>query len=142
MTGLKAAQEARTLLGQRIAALRRDAGLTQRDLGVRTGYSRSAVARAETSGACSRPFCVRAGRALGVDGELASAHDRAAALTIAARADAARRARDQRSRPPPGPEGEDTGTLILAHDMTCPHCGKPVAVLIRQDLSLLPLEAG
>jgi len=26
--------------------------------------------------------------------------------------------------------------------MTCPHCGKPVAVLIRQDLSLLPLEAG
>jgi len=61
VTGLKAAQEARTLLGQRIAALRRDAGLTQRDLGVLTGYSRSAVARAETSGACSRPFCVRAG---------------------------------------------------------------------------------
>lgn len=89
VSGLEAARDARAALARRIAVLRRAAGLTQRELGVLAGYSRSAVARAEASGACSRPFCVRAGRALGVGAELAAAHDRAAALTIAARAEAA-----------------------------------------------------
>lgn len=140
MSGLEAARDARAALAQRIAVLRRAAGLTQRELGVLAAYSRSAVARAETSGACSRPFCVRAGRALGVGGELATAHDRAAALTIAARAEAARA---RRHLPPaPGPDGQEGEELqVLARQAACPHCGKPVVVLIRQGLSLLPLEA-
>ncbi len=79
VSGPEAARDARAALARRIVVLRRTAGLTQRELGVLAGYSRSAVARAEASGACSRPFCVRAGRALGVGGELAAAHDRAAA---------------------------------------------------------------
>ena len=140
VSGLEAARDARAALARRIAVLRRAAGLTQRELGVLAGYSRSAVARAEASGACSRPFCVRAGRALGVGGELAAAHDRAAALTIAARAEAARGRR--RPPPAPGPEGQEPeDPQVLAREAACPHCGKPVVVLIRQALSLLPLEA-
>lgn len=140
MSGLEAARDTRSALARRIAVLRRAAGLTQRELGVLAGYSRSAVARAEASGACSRPFCIRAGRALGVDGELATAHDRAAALTIAARAEAARAQR----RPPaaPGTDGQEAEDLqILAREAACPHCRKPVVLLIRQGLSLLPPEA-
>ena len=82
MSGPEAARDARSALARRIAVLRRTAGLTQRELGVLAGYSRSAVARAEASGACSRPFCVRAGRALGVGGELAAAHDRSVSVEV------------------------------------------------------------
>ena len=56
VSGPEAARDTRAALGRRIAVLRRAAGLTQRELGVLAGYSRSAVARAEASGACSRPF--------------------------------------------------------------------------------------
>jgi hypothetical protein len=140
VSGLEAARDTRAALGRRIAVLRRAAGLTQRELGMLAGYSRSAVALAEASGACSRPFCVRAGRALGVGGELAAAHDRAAALTIAARAEVARARR--RPRLAPGPDGQEAeDPQVLARQAACPHCGKPVVVLIRQGLSLLPLNA-
>lgn len=51
-----AVAEARLALGRRLAGLRQNAGLTQAVAGVRMGYRRSAVARAEATGVCSHDF--------------------------------------------------------------------------------------
>ena len=56
------------------ASLRQAAGFTQAQAGAGLGYSRSAVARAEATGVCSRDFCLAAGRLFGAGEELALAH--------------------------------------------------------------------
>jgi len=122
--------------------LRQDAGFTQWQAAARIWYSCSAVARAEATGVCSRGFCRLAGQLYGAGDELALEHDRIDALAAAARSQAARRARqDRHTDPLPGvaAQAEETDVTFLAAEATCPSCGKPVAVLVRQSTVLLPL---
>ena len=133
--------EARLSLGRRLASLRENAGLTQAQAGRRIGYSRSAVARAEATGVCSRDFCRLAGRLYGAGEELALEHDRVEALALAARSHAARQARQRRHPPPPVPAPpEQNEVTVTAVETACPHCRKPVAVLLRQSTALLALD--
>jgi transcriptional regulator with XRE-family HTH domain len=133
--------EARLALGRRLASLRQEAGLTQVLAGARIGYSRSAVARAEATGVCSRDFCRLAGQLYGAADELALAHDQIAALATAARSQAARHARRNHQ---PGPAAAvlsaDNDVTFSAVAAACPHCGKPVAMLVRHSAVLMPLE--
>jgi Helix-turn-helix domain len=132
--------EARMTLGRRLASLRQAAGFTQAHAGGRLGYSRSAVARAEATGVCSRDFCLAAGRLFGAGEELALAHDQIAGMAAAARAQAARQARQRQS--PESAELTDDGDITFSVlEATCPHCDKTVAVLVRHGTALLPLES-
>ena len=135
--------EARVTLGRRLACLRQAAGFTQAHAGRCLGYSRSAVARAEATGVCSRDFCLAAGRLFGAGEELALAHDQIAGMAAAARAQAARQARQARQRQSPGPAEltDDGDTTFSVLEATCPHCDKTVAVLVRHGTALLPLES-
>lgn len=64
-------------LGRQLAAKRNEAGLMQRELGVLMGYSRTAIANAETAATrLGRPFWERADRALGTGETLARGYDR------------------------------------------------------------------
>jgi len=132
--------DARFALGRRLASLRENAELTQAEAAARIRYSRSAVARAETTGVCSRDFCRLADQLYAIGDELAVEHDRIEALALAARSQAARQARQRRHPPPqtavPPEQHEVTFTALEA---ACPYCGKPVAVLLRQSTVLLPL---
>jgi transcriptional regulator with XRE-family HTH domain len=131
---------ARAVLGRRLAGLRENAGLTQAEAAARIRYSRSAVARAETTGVCSREFCRLTGRLYGAAEELAFEHDRIEALVMAARSQAARQARQRRHPPPRAPAPpEQNDVTFTALEAACPYCGKPVAVLTRQSTALLPL---
>jgi len=132
--------EARAALAEQLAGWRQHAGLTQAQAGRRIGYSRSAVARAEATGVCSRDFCRAAGRLYGAGEQLALAHDRIEALVAAARSQAARQARQAR-QPPAMAQAEETEVTFAVMDAACPYCGKPVAVLVRQSAVLLPLES-
>ena len=132
--------DARAALARQLASWRQNAGLTQARAGHRIGYSRSAVARAEATGVCSRDFCRLAGRLYGAGEELALAHDRIEALAAAARSQAARRARQAR-QPPMTAQAEETEVTFAVVAAACPHCGKAVAVLVRQSAALLPLES-
>jgi hypothetical protein len=131
--------EARAALARELASWRRHAGLTQAVAGHRIGYSRSAVARAEATGVCSRDFCRAAGRLYGAGEHLPLAHDRVEALAVAARSQAARQARQAR-RAPAMAQDESEVTFAVSEG-TCPYCGKPVAVLVRQSAALLQLES-
>jgi len=132
--------EARAALARQLAGWRQHAALTQAQAGHRIGYSRSAVARAEATGVCSRDFCRAAGRLYGAGEQLALAHDRIEALAAAARSQAARQARQARQPPATAQAGEAEITFAVSEG-TCPYCGKPVAVLVRQSAALLPLES-
>jgi transcriptional regulator with XRE-family HTH domain len=131
--------EARAALAEQLAGWRQHAGLTQAQAGHRIGYSRSAVARAERTGVCSRDFCRAAGRLYGAGEQLALAHDRIEALAAAARSQAARQARQ--ARQPLVMAQEETEITFAVSEGTCPYCGKPVAVLVRQSAALLQLES-
>ena len=130
--------EARAALARQLASWRQHAGLTQAQAGRRIGYSRSAVARAEATGVCSRDFCRAAGRLYGAGEQLALAHDRIEALTAAARSQAARQARQ--ARQPPAMAQEETEVTFAVSEGTCPYCSKPVAVLVRQSAALRSLS--
>ena len=137
--------EARLTLARRLASLRQAAGFTQAHAAYRLSYSRSAIARAEATGVCSRDFCRRAGQLYGAGDELADEHDGIEAFAIAARSQAARRARRARHNdlPPPGVAAgaDETETAFTAVEAACPHCRKPVAVLMRHSTALLPVES-
>jgi hypothetical protein len=140
-----AVAEARLALGRRLAILRREAGFTQAHAARRIGYSRSAVARAEATGVCSRDFCRLAGRLYGAGDEVAAEHDRIEALVAAARSQAALQARRAwlRDHPPVGGAvlAEESEAAVTAVEASCPGCGKPVVVLLRQTTMLLPLDS-
>jgi folate-binding Fe-S cluster repair protein YgfZ len=128
-----------------LAVLRRDAGPTQAQAARRIRYSRSAVARAEATGVCRRDLCSLAGQLYGAGNELAHEHDRIEALGAAARTLAAQQARQARhgDQPPAGivAHAEETETAFTAVEAACPHCRKPVAVLLRHSTALLPVES-
>jgi hypothetical protein len=132
--------KARAALARQLATWRQHAGLTQAQAGRRIGYSRSAIARSEATGVCSRDFCRAAGRLYGAGEQLALAHDRIEALAAAARSQAARQARQAR-QPPAMAQPEETETAFAVSEGTCPYCGNPVAVLVRQSAALLRLES-
>lgn len=143
MAGLEDAEQARHLLQQRLKGLRKQAGLTQEQLAGRIGnYSRSTVARAESLGDCSRDFCVKAGRALGVGTEITRLYDRAAALSSAVRSEIGQDRRAGRAGPVAAGPDDSADVATSTHSMECPHCGGPIVVLIRQEMSVLPLGAG
>jgi len=79
-------------LGRQLAARRSAAGYFQRELGVLTGYSRTAIANAETGGArVGRQFWERADRVLGSGELFARGYDRIRAQLAAESRAAARR---------------------------------------------------
>src|SRR5260370_35760722 len=127
--------EARAALAEQLAGWRQHAGLTQAQAGRRIGYSRSAVARAEATGVCSRDFCRAIGRLYGAGEQLALAHDRIEALAAAARSQAARQARQARQLPATAP-AEETEITFAGSEGACPDCGKPGAVLGRPRAAL------
>jgi len=121
-------------MGRQLAALRREAGLTQQSLAVLAGFSRPAVSLAEIGRQFpARQFWQACDKALGADGVLVAgaeqisavrdAEQRAAALAAQearqARALAALAAARQRG-------GITAGVTAL---QACPHCGAEVAVL-------------
>lgn len=129
---------ARATVAVRLRELRAAHGWTQPDVAVRTQFSRSTVARAERSGECSRDFLARADALYGTEGgELAKAHDRIEALRAGARAQGLRPA-------PAGPVTalEEAATVAYAAlDASCPHCHKPVAIVLEQTAALVTVEA-
>jgi ribosome-binding protein aMBF1 (putative translation factor) len=72
-----AVETARRELGQLLARLRNQAGLSQRVLARRTGYSASVVASAETGKPhVSARFWQQADNQLGADGQLTAGYER------------------------------------------------------------------
>jgi DNA-binding XRE family transcriptional regulator len=137
----------RRALGRELASMRNKAGLSQWDLAPLTGYSRSTLSDAELGRhRLRRQFWLRCDELLKADSKLVAAYDRieTAATVLRQRArSSAQLAREQRAsarlravRPASGdrPTGHNTG-----HDPghgsrvameTCPHCLRPIAVLI------------
>ncbi len=133
--------DARAALARQLASLRQAAGLSQAHAGKRLGYSRSAVARAETTGICSRDFCRLAGQLYRVGDRLALAHDRIEALADAARSQAARQDRQRRRPAVPEPATHEGATTVTDLDAACPYCAKPMTVLVRQTAALIPVDS-
>jgi hypothetical protein len=127
---------ARAALAVRLRDLRAVRRWTQLDVAVRTQFSRSTVARAERAGECSRDFLARADALYGTEGdELAKAHDRIEALRAGARVQS----------PQPAPVGsvtaqEEATVAYAALEAACPHCHKPVAIVMEQTAALVTVE--
>jgi hypothetical protein len=129
---------ARAALAGRLHDLRALQAWTQADVARRVHFSRSTVARAERSGECSRDFLARADALYGTeDGELATAHDRIEALRAGALAHRTRRARERGGLTT---AQEEATVAYAALDSSCPHCHKPVAVVLEQTASLVTVE--
>jgi transcriptional regulator with XRE-family HTH domain len=129
---------ARASLAARLHDLRTLEGWTQADVALRMNFSRATVARAERSGECSRDFLARADRLYGTeDGELAMAHDRIEALRAGALAHSTRRARERGGLTT---AQEEATVAYAALDSSCPHCHKPVAVVLEQTAALVTVE--
>jgi len=141
MSTTRAVADARDALARQLASLRQASGLSQAHAGKRLGYSRSAVARAEATGICSRDFCRLAGQLYRVGDRLALAHDRIEAPTAAARSQAARQARQRRHPAAPAPPAHQGATTVTDLDAACPYCAKPMTVLVRQTAALLPVNS-
>src|SRR5262249_56825945 len=100
--------------GGQVAAWRRKAGLTQREVTHLAGYPRSAISHAEIGDPASRDLIEAADRAVGAGGRLIAAHDAITAAVTAARSQAARQARAWAATPaeadstPPAPSAGGT----------------------------------
>ncbi|HEY0717108.1 MAG TPA: helix-turn-helix transcriptional regulator [Streptosporangiaceae bacterium] len=134
----------RRALGRQLAALRNRAGLSQWDLAPLTGYSRSTLSDAELGRhRLRREFWLRCDQLLNADSRLLAAYDRieTAAAVLEQRAHgpaqqgrergAAARLRavqpgDRDCEPAPVPPGPSSRVAME----TCPHCRRPIAVLI------------
>jgi transcriptional regulator with XRE-family HTH domain len=130
----------RRALGRQLAAQRNRAGLSQWDLAPLTGYSRSTLSDAELGRhRLRREFWQRCDELLKAEGRLLASYDRleAAATVLEQRAHgaAARRARDHRPplRAVPAPDHDTArppGTHSRIAMEACPHCRRPIAVLV------------
>lgn len=133
--GQEAIGEARRRLGGQLAAWRRKAGLTQREVAHQAGYHRGAVAHAEIGDPVSRYLVDAADRMLGAGGRLTAQHDAITAAVVTARSQAIRRARAGAAAAaddsPPAP-----AMAMCTVECACPHCDRRLAV--RLTVSLLP----
>jgi transcriptional regulator with XRE-family HTH domain len=97
LTGADQVREMRRSLGRELAARRREAGFSQRQLAPLTGYARSTVSDAELGRHhVRRDFWERCQRVLRVDGELTRRYDQIEAVAAAWRAAAIRAAQTAR----------------------------------------------
>ena len=136
----------RRALGRELAAMRNRAGLSQWELAPLTGYSRSTLSDAELGRhRLRRDFWLRCDELLKAAGRLVASYDRiesaAAGLRQRARS-AALLAREEhvpaglqavRPAPPENYHGEPAGVDPAGSPVTmeaCPHCRRPIAVLV------------
>jgi transcriptional regulator with XRE-family HTH domain len=118
-------------LGRQLAALRRQAGLTQHGLAALAGFSRTTVSMAELGrGYQARQFWEACDKALDTGGALTAGADQLEAVRIAGRravACAAQEAREARALA----AGDEHARLraSVAAVQACPHCGGQVTVL-------------
>jgi transcriptional regulator with XRE-family HTH domain len=132
-------REMRRALGRELAARRREAGYSQRQLAPLTGYARSTLSDAELGRHhVRRDFWERCQRVLGAGGVLTGRYDEVEAVAAAWRAAAVRAAqaaREQRAATGPGtrpPAGNPDSPQAPPGIMTvqqCPACHQPLAVI-------------
>jgi transcriptional regulator with XRE-family HTH domain len=130
-------------LGRQLAALRREAGLTQQGLAALTGFSRSTVSVAEIGRpAHAREFWEACDTALDTGGVLAAGVDQIDAVRDAeqrAAARAAQEAREARALTVLTAAQHHGGVMAgVTAVQPCPHCGHEVTVLT----TLIPETAG
>gem|GEM_PF-972933 len=131
---------ARRELGIQLASLRTQAGLTQLELARRAGYSRSAIANAESGQAMSASFWARADRAVGAGGRLADVHARIEASIAAAKRQADRQAwveRDEAAGSGAAGAIPENGARAV-QDSACPRCGLPLTVTTQVVATVIP----
>lgn len=121
-------------LGRQMAALRREAGLTQHGLAALAGFARSTVSLAEIGRQCqAREFWQACDKALNTRGALAAGADQIDTVRGAEQRAAALAAQESR-------EARALAALAAARDhsevragvtavQACPHCGGEVTVL-------------
>lgn len=143
MTGGDQVREMRRSLGRELAARRREAGFSQRQLAPLTGYARSTVSDAELGRHhVRRDFWERCQRVLRIGGELTGRYDQIEAVAAAWRAAvirAAQAAREERaaawpsvpglSVPAPTENGAVRSPGSVVTVQACPACRHPVAVI-------------
>jgi hypothetical protein len=143
--------ELRRALGRQLAALRSRAGFSQWEFAPLTGYSRSTLSDAELGRhRLRREFWLRCDGALAAGGALVAAYDRIEATAAAMRRNArsqAQAAREEQASErlaallpaagaadagPAGAGGEEAGGMGAGPAVVeqCPHCRRPVAVVI------------
>jgi transcriptional regulator with XRE-family HTH domain len=121
-------------LGRQLAALRRQAGLTQQGLAALAGFSRSVVSLAEIGRQSqAREFWQACDKALDTDGVLADGVDQIDAVRQAeqhAAACAAQEAREARALAALAAARDHSGvTAGVTAVQACPHCGGQITVL-------------
>lgn len=121
-------------LGRQLAALRREAGLTQEGLATRSGFSRTTISMAEIGlQSQAREFWQSCDQALEAGGVLEAGADQVEAVRDAelrAAALAAQEAREARALAALTAARQHSGvTAAVTAVQACPHCGGEVAVL-------------
>jgi transcriptional regulator with XRE-family HTH domain len=115
-------------LGRQLAALRRQAGLTQHGLAALAGFSRTTVSMAEIGhGYQARQFWEACDKALDTGGALTTGAGQLDAVRDAERRAAARAA--QALVALAAPRGHSGARAAIAAVQPCPHCGGQVTVL-------------
>jgi transcriptional regulator with XRE-family HTH domain len=121
-------------LGRQLAALRRQAGLTQHALAALVGFSRTTVSMAEIGhGYQARQFWEACDKVLDTGGALTTGADQLDAVRDAERRAAARAvqaAREAQALAPLAAPSDHSGArAAIAAVQPCPHCGGQVTVL-------------
>jgi transcriptional regulator with XRE-family HTH domain len=143
VTGGEQVREMRRGLGRELAARRREAGFSQRQLAPLTGYARSTLSDAELGRHhVRRDFWERCQRVLQIGGELTGRYDQIEAVAAAWRAAvvrAAQAAREERAAVWPAAPALSVSAPIengavrsqagVVTVQACPACRHPVAVI-------------
>jgi transcriptional regulator with XRE-family HTH domain len=146
VTGAEQVREMRRGLCRELAARRREAGFSQRQLAPLTGYARSTVSDAELGRHhVRRDFWERCQRVLRIGGELTGRYDQIEAVAAAwqaAQIRAAQAAREERAAawpaapaasapevPAPTGNGALRSPAGVVSVQACPACRHPVAVI-------------
>ena len=118
-------------LGRQLAALRRQAGLTQHGLAVLAGFSRTTVSMAEIGhGYQARQFWEACDKALDTDGALTTGADQLDTVRDTERRAAAYAAQQARQAQAVAAAGGHSGArAAVAAIQPCPHCGGQVTVV-------------
>ena len=144
--GAETLTQLRRALGRQLAAMRNRAGLSQWELAPLTGYSRSTLSDAELGRhRLRREFWLRCDELLKADSRLVASYDRvesAAAVMRQRAGSTAQLARGEHAQaglqavrpPPPGNHHREPAAAGPAESLVtmeaCPHCRRPIAVLV------------